>query len=98
TTFHVDLIEATPTILSDESLEELRNMELVSRAMRILYIEDNQPNIALMRHVIATRPEWQLDVAETGQKGLDNIYAERPDLLLLDLDLPDIQGSEILRR
>jgi PAS domain S-box-containing protein len=64
----------------------------------VLYIEDNVSNQRLMERVCAQRPGVRLVGAANGQTGLDLARAEAPDLILLDLHLPDINGDEVLRR
>ena len=65
--------------------------------MTILYIEDNAANITLMRHVMgALGPA--LHIAETGTQGLDLARDLRPDIILLDIHLPDFDGFEVKAR
>ena len=63
-----------------------------------LYIEDNRSNIRLLERLLARRPEVRLRTAMTGQAALELVVRERPDLILLDLHLPDMKGEEVLRR
>nr|WP_297526792.1 response regulator [uncultured Roseateles sp.] len=65
---------------------------------RVLYIEDNQTNIRLMQSWADQFPDLELLIAETGAAGLLANERERPDAILLDLNLPDMPGSEVLRR
>lgn len=61
------------------------------------YVEDNETNVEVMRGVLSRRPQVRLDVSITGLDGLAAIRAHRPDLILLDMHLPDIDGLELLR-
>ncbi len=61
------------------------------------YVEDNETNVEVMRGVFAQRPQIQLEVSMLGLDGLAAIRATRPDLVLLDMQLPDISGLELLR-
>ena len=61
------------------------------------YVEDNETNVEVMRGVLAQRAQVQMEVSVTGLDGLAAIRAQRPDLVLLDMHLPDISGLELLR-
>ncbi len=63
---------------------------------RVLYVEDSEPNFRLMENVMRERPGTDLVWAETGTKALELAEEKTPDLVLLDLDLPDIHGSKVL--
>jgi CheY-like chemotaxis protein/HPt (histidine-containing phosphotransfer) domain-containing protein len=64
----------------------------------VLHIEDNLSNLKLVEHVFDERPELTLVEARTGTTGLVLAEDLDPDLVLLDLRLPDISGQEVLRR
>jgi PAS domain S-box-containing protein len=64
----------------------------------VLYIEDNQANLKLMERITARRKELRLIVASGGQMGVDLAQRDAPDLILLDLHLPDIPGQSVLRQ
>jgi len=63
----------------------------------ILYIEDNPDNTMLVRRALESRG-YTLINAETGIKGVDMAERETIDLILLDINLPDIDGYEVARR
>lgn len=64
----------------------------------VLYIEDNRSNVRLMERVLERRPGVRLCHAPDGRRGLLTAQTERPDLIFLDLHLPDLSGEEVLRR
>jgi signal transduction histidine kinase len=65
----------------------------------ILYVEDNVLNIDLVRRILGRHTDrWRLDVAMLGRLGLDLASQHHYDLVLLDLNLPDLSGMEVLRR
>jgi CheY-like chemotaxis protein len=64
----------------------------------VLYVEDNQPNIRLVQSMFAQRAKVELLVATEGERGLRMARERDPDLVLLDLNLPDSHGVEILGR
>jgi CheY-like chemotaxis protein len=63
---------------------------------RVLCVEDSEPNFRLIENILQERPGTDLVWADTGEKGLEMARAETPELVLLDLDLPDIHGSKVL--
>lgn len=64
----------------------------------VLYIEDNASNLRLMERLLARRPGVELLHAPNGRTGLSVVRDRRPDLVLLDLHLPDLRGEEVLRQ
>jgi two-component system cell cycle response regulator DivK len=65
--------------------------------LNILYIEDNPDNTTLVRRALEARGYTLLHSA-TGLKGVDMAEAEDISLILLDINLPDIDGYEVARR
>jgi CheY-like chemotaxis protein len=65
---------------------------------RVLYIEDTMTNVRLIEEILVRRPSVALTPALTGEIGLDLARTELPDLVLLDLHLPDIGGDRVLAR
>ena len=67
------------------------------RERRVHYVEDNETNIEVMRGVLALRAQVVLETSSLGLDGMAAIRRRRPDLILLDMQLPDISGIELLR-
>ncbi|MPY95668.1 MAG: response regulator [Acidimicrobiia bacterium] len=62
----------------------------------VLYVEDNLPNLRLVERILARRPGVTLLSAMQGNVGLELAAEHHPDLVLLDLNLPDRPGAEVL--
>jgi PAS domain S-box-containing protein len=64
----------------------------------LLYVEDNLANLALVETILRPRPHWRLIPALQGGLGLELAAEHAPDVVLLDLNLPDMPGREVLNR
>jgi CheY-like chemotaxis protein len=64
----------------------------------VLYIEDDPVNFTLVERILEFRPALKLMHARTGEDGVELAQAHQPKLILLDLNLPDMHGSEVLRQ
>jgi two-component system, cell cycle response regulator DivK len=64
---------------------------------RVLYIEDNPQNMRLVRKIL-NHAGYQVLEAESGTSGLEVAEIEKPDLILMDINLPDIDGLEATAR
>jgi PAS domain S-box-containing protein len=64
----------------------------------LLYIEDNLANLSLIETILVERAEIRLLSALQGRLGLELAWEHRPDLILLDLHLPDMMGDVVLKR
>ena len=66
--------------------------------LKVLYVEDDAVNIELMRYVMELRPQVHLEIATDGLAGVASALRMLPDLVLLDMDLPELSGLEVLAR
>ena len=64
---------------------------------RILYIEDNPENRMLMRRVLMSEG-YEMEEAVDGQSGMEKAAESPPDLILMDINLPEIDGYEVTAR
>jgi CheY-like chemotaxis protein len=65
--------------------------------LNILYVEDRASNIELVETFLARFPNIHLSTAQTGQAGLAMARARQPDIILLDIHLPGMDGYEVLQ-
>jgi len=65
--------------------------------MKILYVEDNDDNVYMLKNRLS-RAGFTVVVATDGKQGIAMASSEQPDLILMDLTLPDIDGEEATRR
>jgi len=65
--------------------------------MKILYVEDNDDNVYMLRNRL-TRAGFTVVIATDGVQGVAMAGSERPDLIIMDLTLPDMDGWEATRR
>jgi len=63
----------------------------------LLYVEDNPANLMLVEDLIARRPDIRLLSARDGNRGIEIARASRPDVILMDINLPGISGIKALR-
>ncbi|HWL91294.1 MAG TPA: PAS domain S-box protein [Actinomycetota bacterium] len=80
------------------SQNDLPAQAIVSTPRTILYVEDNLSNLKLMERVLARRVGITLLSAMQGSMGVTLARDHRPELILLDLNLPDMRGEEVLAR
>ena len=74
----------------------LRAEDPAQATATVVYVEDNQPNVDLVQHVLQFRPGVTLLTAPNGAAGIRIARRYQPGLILLDLNLPDLQGDAVL--
>jgi CheY-like chemotaxis protein len=68
------------------------------RVIKVVYIEDNPANLALVVRLLESTGQFRVLGAPDGESGLELIEAELPDVVLVDLDIPGSNGFEVTRR
>jgi CheY-like chemotaxis protein len=63
----------------------------------LLYVEDNPANLKLVEQIIARHPDMRLLTAVNGNDGIEVARGSQPDVILMDINLPDINGFEALK-
>ena len=74
-----------------------RNIHEMNNSLSILYVEDDQQNQKLVQSIISERTGHKLDMVESGVDGLKIAAVNKPDLILLDINLPDISGYDFMK-
>jgi PAS domain S-box-containing protein len=101
TTFWIELAEAAlPAPHSDATLHlGLPDTDAIpcSLGRTVLYIEDNLPNCRLVERIFDRMQGVRLIPAMQGRLGIELAQRHLPDLILLDMNLPDLPGAEVLR-
>jgi CheY-like chemotaxis protein len=99
--FTIELpLDTSPAVALEEvgARSEQGDVSIERPGRTILLIEDNLTNLRLVERILRSRPEVALIPAMQGQLGLELAREHNPDLILLDLHLPDLSGFEVLNR
>lgn len=88
----------TPAVPAPPQAENPTGSPAPQRTRTVVYVEDNPSNVAVFRQVLALRPAIELLTAGDGVSGLALVRAHRPDLVVIDIDLPGMDGLELCRR
>ena len=65
---------------------------------KVLYVEDNDDNVFMLEMRLELLGDFEVLTAEDGEKGCEMAAAERPDIILMDLEMPRVDGWEATRR
>ena len=68
----------------------------MNKMKRILIIEDNEDNMYMMKFILEQN-NLNVIMAKTGLEGFEAVIKEKPDLILTDIQLPDINGLEVTK-
>ena len=98
-TFSLLLPAATLPEIDDQRMStgaETRSAVISNTQHTVLVIEDNPSNLALIQALVARRPKWRLVSAMDAREGIAKAHQFRPELVLLDLNLPGLSGEAVL--
>jgi len=65
---------------------------------RILFVDDENQNIQIMKEIISFYPKYEMEIAVSGQQALDFVEKTVPEIVLLDIMMPGIDGFEVCRK
>jgi PAS domain S-box-containing protein len=86
------------TDVADDFEPSIKPAPTLHGALRILHVEDNLANLALVEQILARHQEVELIAATLGATALELARRHRPNVILLDLHLPDMSGLDVLGR
>jgi CheY-like chemotaxis protein len=66
--------------------------------IRVLYVDDNEDNIYMLKMRLELLGDFEVLAAEDGERGCEMATSQRPDIILMDLEMPIINGWEATRR
>jgi PAS domain S-box-containing protein len=89
-TFWIDLPTGEVELANHLDSNELRKFIL-------LYVEDSRTNVSLVAQILKARPDIALMSAHTGEMGLELAHMHHPNIILLDINLPGMDGFEVFR-
>jgi signal transduction histidine kinase/CheY-like chemotaxis protein len=98
TTMRLELARTDPPEIERDDTEPLAAAVDGEQHATVVYIEDNPSNLRLVERALERVPGVRLVSAIQGGIGLDLVREHHPDLVLLDLHLPDLSGAEVLGR
>ena len=96
--FTLRLRHAVDSASAEGSPEVEGDLVRYAAPRRVLYVEDVAANVDLVTHILKRRPDIELSTVALGSTALDRAREERPDLVLLDVHLPDMNGEQVLQQ
>jgi len=98
--FWIELNSAPPPdLIVEADLKAVASAQVQSGAQlhTLLYVEDNPANLTLIEKLVSRRPDIRLLSARDGNRGIEIAIASRPDVILMDINLPGISGIQALK-
>lgn len=87
-------------LAQDEVHKNSKKESLVpsGHSIKVIYIEDNKDNVDVMKSMLHFMNTIDLKCALSGKDGIKQVFEQKPDIVLLDLALPDMNGFDVLRQ
>ena len=97
-TFYVDFKRAQIPVMEMVNITTMQESQKIKndKNRTILYVEDNPANLMLVQSILKRRPQIELLSAANAESGIEIARAKRPDVILMDINLPGISGYEAL--
>jgi CheY-like chemotaxis protein len=81
----------------EQLAEAVREAEQESRISRILIIDDHDESIRILQNVLQETGTYRVYSAHNGAEGIAQVARRRPDLVILDLRMPEMDGFQVIR-
>jgi CheY-like chemotaxis protein len=65
---------------------------------KILLVDDDKNILTIAGIGLSDTPEWTVVTARSGEEGLAKAVAEKPDVIVLDMEMPDMDGAQVLKK
>jgi CheY-like chemotaxis protein len=91
-------VRLTDRIGAAHSMVGLDNRDGSTAVTKVLYVEDNEDNVYMLKMRLELLGDFEVVTAENGEKGCELAASEGPDLILMDLEMPVLDGWEATRR
>ena len=99
--FFVTFNKANPPVLEgteNKYLPEEKHLEKMAEGKTMLYVEDDYTNLTLVKNILRRRPNVKLLTALDAESGIEIVRTQHPDLILMDINLPKMDGYEALKK
>jgi CheY-like chemotaxis protein len=85
-----------PGLMTEQASRQQRSRSSV--VVKVLYIEDNDDDVYMLKMRLELLGNFEVLTAEDGEKGCEMAATEQPDIILMDLEMPVVDGWEAARR
>ena len=80
-------------IVEDELVEALKQLDTRHKEeIKVLVVDDQADDILLIRRILEAQPNYSIFEANNGKEGLELVKSKEPDLIILDLNMPEMNG------
>jgi CheY-like chemotaxis protein len=83
-------------IMEEDLLTALSRLDEQAEEIEILVIDDQVDDILLIRRILEAQPRYRVIEADGGQNGVDLVRQRKPDMIILDLMMPEVDGFAVL--
>jgi CheY-like chemotaxis protein/anti-sigma regulatory factor (Ser/Thr protein kinase) len=85
-------------VTETKELPDEKHLEPMRERKTLLYVEDDNANLTLVKNILRRRPNIKLLTALDAESGIELVLEQHPDLILMDINLPQMDGYEALKK